>query len=369
MKKRAILITSSQAYLPRVKLFSQTLESSGYEAYICITDFNHHSKARSPLSGPNVISVRTLAYRKNLSIARLVSRMDFSFAAYKVILREKPDLIYFAMPANSLGYFVSRYKKKNPETRIIADIVDAWPESFPLTRISKILTLPFMMWKKLREEGIRCASQVCVECDLYSELFGDRYQRIPWSSEDYKGELEYSPTDGEYNIAYLGSINHIIDIENVVQFLRNLRKERDVVFHIIGVGEKKQELIEKVKKYDVRVMDYGAIYDDEQKNKIFSKCDFGLNMMKDTVCVGLTMKSIEYLRFGLPIINNIKSDSKELVLRYQCGLNYDDFIWGKIEELGKEGFLKMRHQAKIAFDSEFSEKTVRQKISALISPN
>lgn len=42
--------------------------------------------------------------------------------------------------------------------------------------------------------------------------------------------------------------------------------------------------------------------------------------MKDNVCVGLTMKSIDYFQHGLPIINNIQEDTTEIVKQYKVGL-------------------------------------------------
>ena len=47
--------------------------------------------------------------------------------------------------------------------------------------------------------------------------------------------------------------------------------------------------------------------------------------MKNEVCVGLTMKSIDYLSFGLPIINNIPFDTWNIVNKYNCGINIDSF--------------------------------------------
>ena len=44
--------------------------------------------------------------------------------------------------------------------------------------------------------------------------------------------------------------------------------------------------------------------------------------MKKSVCVGLTMKSIDYFEFGLPIINNIKGDTWNAVEEYGIGINY-----------------------------------------------
>lgn len=46
--------------------------------------------------------------------------------------------------------------------------------------------------------------------------------------------------------------------------------------------------------------------------------------MKSTVCVGVTMKSIDYFQFGLPIINNIPHDTEKIVREYKCGYNISD---------------------------------------------
>jgi hypothetical protein len=43
--------------------------------------------------------------------------------------------------------------------------------------------------------------------------------------------------------------------------------------------------------------------------------------MKPGVCVGLTMKSIEYLSHSLPLINNIRGDTAQLVRDLKIGVN------------------------------------------------
>ena len=45
-------------------------------------------------------------------------------------------------------------------------------------------------------------------------------------------------------------------------------------------------LIEEVKGSGAIVEDYGKVYDPKEKQQIFDKCHFGLNIMKDTGCVG-----------------------------------------------------------------------------------
>jgi len=83
-------------------------------------------------------------------------------------------------------------------------------------------------------------------------------------------------------------------------------------------------LIEEVKGSGAIVEDYGKVYDPKEKQQIFDKCHFGLNIMKDTVCVDLTLKSIDYFQHGLPILNNIQADTTKIVDKYNVGFNITD---------------------------------------------
>ena len=67
----------------------------------------------------------------------------------------------------------------------------------------------------------------------------------------------------------------------------------------------------------------GSIYS-SQKKEIFSKCHAGLNLYKNGLYIGLTVKSIDYFNFGLPVINNIVGDTSEFVSKYNVGINVDE---------------------------------------------
>ncbi|WP_283651883.1 hypothetical protein [Enterococcus faecium] len=46
--------------------------------------------------------------------------------------------------------------------------------------------------------------------------------------------------------------------------------------------------------------------------------------MKNTLKIGLTTKSMDYLCEGLPLINSVGSDTMELVKYYNAGLNLNE---------------------------------------------
>ena len=160
----------------------------------------------------------------------------------------------------------------------------------------------------------------------------------------------------------LGSINNIIDIAAIGQIIRECRKQNPVIFHIIGDGEKKKELLKVAEDSGAKVIDHGKIYNQEEKKGIFDSCHYGLNIMKPSVCVGLTMKSIDYFEFGLPIINNIHGDTWDAVEKNGVGVNY------------RKGLLSIttideneeRKNARKFFETYLTEKEFRNKVKKII---
>jgi glycosyltransferase involved in cell wall biosynthesis len=119
----------------------------------------------------------------------------------------------------------------------------------------------------------------------------------------------------------LGSINSLIDIQMISQLIMAFTALKPTVLHVIGDGEAKRELLGTAESSGACVEFHGKIFDDARKKQIFDLCSFGLNVMKESVCVGLTMKSIDYFEAGLPVINTIKGDTWDLVKQHGIGLN------------------------------------------------
>lgn len=109
---------------------------------------------------------------------------------------------------------------------------------------------------------------------------------------------------------------------------------------------------------------HSKLYDAAEKQLIFDQCHFGLNIMKKDVCVGLTMKSIDYFQHGLPIINNIQADTAEIVELYKIGFNLTDTniqeLVYEITNIDLEQFVEMRKTPKV-FNDFFSSVAFNKK--------
>ncbi len=327
--KKAVFISCTNHYTERAMFFEKHFISKGYESVYITSDFNHSTKSHYSLDQPRTIQIPTKPYKSNLSLARIYSHIKFAKDTAKKVGEIKPDLIYVEIPPNSLSRQLAKYKKKNKNVQLVFDIFDMWPETFPNSKLKSLLKLPFGIWGWFRNSGLNSADVVLCECKLFSEKI-NRYLKNKKSEVLYlcrenglNKPCVYQVDDNTLNLCYLGSINNIIDIQTISELLKNINAYKKTVLHIIGDGETREQFISSAKETGTEVIFYGKIYDQEKKQEIFDKCAFGLNIMKDSVFIGLTMKSVDYFAGGLPVINSIKGDTWDLVENHSIGINLD----------------------------------------------
>lgn len=85
--------------------------------------------------------------------------------------------------------------------------------------------------------------------------------------------------------------------------------------------------------------------------------------MKKDVLVGLTMKSLDYFKNGIPIINNINGDTWEFVENYGVGINTTD---GFISSLVIQNYLENFAKIQDFYQNKFSEDTFNVELSKIL---
>ncbi|MBP3300543.1 MAG: glycosyltransferase [Clostridia bacterium] len=360
MEKRAIVISCSDHYEHRMKYWDVSLRGLGFETTYVTTDFLHVEKKPYVCPVEGCVQLHVMPYRKNLSVQRILSHRMFARKVYRYLEEVRPQTVVSLLPPNFLVKYLAKYKKRHPEVKLILDIFDLWPETFPSSKVKKLLAPVFRVWANLRDKHLHAADFVTAECDMFRERLGlsdDRSETVYFSLEPYCGPREEValPTD-RADIAYLGSINNIIDISRIVSFLSELNGRIPTTLHVIGGGEKCEEFCDSVRAVGVEVDYCGKVFDETEKHRILSRCHFGLNVMKSSVCVGLTMKSVDYFRHGLPIVNTIPADTEQLIRERGIGVHVNDVETsaGTIEALIRRGVGSMKDASVRTFDELFS---------------
>lgn len=317
-----VIVNCFETFDHRVELLRRYFSKRGMRVHVITSDWEHfHKRVRRDCPrGYELIHVRP--YNKNLSVDRLISHHYFAEEVTKRLEEIKPKVIWSFVPPNSLAKSTALYKQQHPGVKLVMDLLDMWPETMPIFGFKTLP--PFSIWRDLRNEYVGYADAVVTECNLFQkplegkcspEKMHTLYLARDWT--DASGTLEL-PED-RIALCYLGSINNIIDIECIEKIIRTI--DAPVDLHIIGDGEKRRALIDTAKVAGAKVIFHGKIYDRTRKQEIMDQCHAGLNIMKKSVFVGLTMKSMDYFECGIPIINNIKGDTWQFVDEYGIGIN------------------------------------------------
>ena len=320
MKKAFIISLGCE---DRLKIIRDVLKDK-YSCKIFISDFDHAKKKYIEAKDSECNYVHVPQYQKNISIGRIRAYISFASQVKRLLEMEKPELVYIMLPPNTIAYECARYKERNPSSKLIADVYDLWPESFPIQGISRYIPHVLNRWKGYRNYALEHADYIFTECNYYKKILGselipadktsvlyihknqddDVKQIVEQSIKNYKRESDV------VTLGYLGSINNIIDTDGISDLIKGFIKAGMVVkVKIVGGGEGTQRFIESIESAGAHVENYGFVFDSIKNVQIFSTCDFALNMMVSNAVVGLTTKSVDYFSFALPIVNNIKGDT------------------------------------------------------------
>lgn len=332
MAKRAVCVSCFDFYDHRVELVMDQLREMGYACTYITGDYDHFKRQPHTISMPDGEMVHAPAYRRNISFARIRSHRVFARNVFRRVEELQPELIYSMVPPNSLARAAAQYKKKHPDVRIVLDLYDLWPETFPSNRVKQLAAPLFALWGRERDIGLAAADRIYTECDLFRQVLrrqleGKDVRTLPICREGLTLQGEPRAPEGEtLALCYLGSINALIDIEAIAALLRELTGLRPVTLHIIGEGDTREAFVQAAQTAGAQVEYHGRIYDPAARQAIFDQCHFGINVMKSSVCVGLTMKSLDYFAAGLPILNTIEGDTRALIGEYGAGieLNRED---------------------------------------------
>lgn len=357
--KKIIIISNFNYFDIRIKYLVNSLEQFKEDYLYLTSNFNHITKKKEKVFTQKTKIINTIAYKKNLSFVRVFSHAIFSIKTFIFLLKEKPKLVYLMVPPNFLLFLLLFVK-----TQKIIDIYDLWPESFPKT---PFFSLIFRMITIFRNYSLRKADYIVLECGLFLDYFKpSNKNNISLIYPSYGNFYSIIKNLNEsVHLLYLGSINHLIDINQIIRSLcLFISNSFSVHVHIIGGGESENIFINKLKSNNINHTFYGKIFDPIKKRNIASFCSFGINIYNKNAKIGFTMKSTEYFQFGLPIINNIQGDTYEFVRKYNIGVNLDDLNEITVSKVVRNR-KNMSDNVKMFYNKYLDEKILIKKFESI----
>lgn len=360
---KVVIATCFESNEERLSFVLDACKSRKYKTKVYTTDFSHIKKQKRTNIPVEYETIETKPYNRNLSIKRMVSHKKFAKDLFSKIEYDTPDLIWLMAPANSLIAEAKKYKKKYPATKFVIDIIDMWPESLPLSISKKIF--PFNIWRNIRKNNINSANALVTECDFYHDILSREYDKeittIHWCRNRRIKDVKNKLSNDKLSLCYIGSINNIIGTEIISNIIDKC--DMPIVLHVIGEGENRYNFV-NINSRVCEVIYHGAIRDENKKSEIFSQCHAGLNIYKNDLYIGLTVKSIDYFENGLPVINNIKGDTWSMINKYKVGINIDKDTALKGKEIIE--MRKNNRNVKKLFNENFTKEVFIEKCLKII---
>lgn len=318
---------------------------------IITSDFSHSKKChKSPLTTKWPFTITFLhetGYKKNISFRRFRSHYVWGKEVAKYLKRRnKPDVIYCAVPSLTASLNAAKYCEKN-NVKFIIDIQDLWPEAFKLAFnlpvISKIVFAPFNAYAN----GVyRRANEICA----VSVTYANRAQKVNKKCQkahvvflgtklevfdNYAKDNAVIKPDGEIWLGYCGTLGASYDISIAIDALYILKGRGVKVpkFIVLGDGERRKEFEQHAKELSVDCLFTGRLPYEKMCGWLAS-CDFAVNPIMHNAAQSIINKHGDYAASGIPILNTQECEEyRDLVNNYKMGFNCNN---GDVKDLAEK---------------------------------
>lgn len=303
------------------------------------SSFCHASKKqRETNSKGNITFIYEPGYKKNVSLRRLHSHYVMGCNLKKYLdKRNKPDVIYCAIPSLSVAQTAAQYARKN-NVKFIIDVQDIWPEAFRMAFhirfVDKIVFLPMV---HMANNVYRQADEIVAVSDTYLK----RALQVNRKCKDglsvflgtFKEEFDkfsnlkkLSDEDGVFRLAYIGTLGHSYDLTIVFDAMVILKEHgiHNIQFIVMGKGPLEKKFQTYAEKKKIPVVFTGRL-DYPEMVMLLTECDIAINPIQHGAAQSITNKVGDYAMAGLPVISTQESQEyRNIIESYHCGFNCDN---------------------------------------------
>ncbi|MBF12728.1 MAG: hypothetical protein CMC63_11220 [Flavobacteriaceae bacterium] len=344
-----------------------------FDTKVLYSNFSHSLKKFRYFGNKDFKHLTTNSYQSSLSINRILSHLIYSLKVIKYLIREKVHIVYVIIPPNWL--LLTLLLKLNRKTKFIIDVIDLWPEAFPHdNNIFKksILSIIGIIPKVSRMIAVQKSDFFIAESQYFFKklkLNGKKNSKVIFIKKIQSDTPAFTGLSEEISIAYLGNIGFIYDFDSLFEIMLGIQKKRRVTLHIIGSGPNRNWFFNQLKNKNLEFIDHGISFDEDFKINKLSQCWFGFNGYKNSTEVALSYKSIDYLSYGIPLLNSAKEDTETLVLSEKIGFNFNEYNLGNLIEdlsfISRDDVIKMKKNAFKTFQNKFSGESFYNEMDTI----
>lgn len=244
--------------------------------------------------------------------------------------KEKYDLVYsMSLSPVTILSAGNLYKKKHNVPHIV-HCVDLWPESVLITHAVREKSLLYKILYRWSKSLYSKADHIMLGSPSFKQYFEDVLKMdvsntsfVPQPSLIEETDCETHNYEGGFNILYCGNLGRIQLIPLICETMKEV-KNKDVKFHIIGMGPMEERLVNSIKEnqLDDRVIYHGPI-PAKKAASYFKGADALYISLSKEGYVGKTIpnKLMMSMVFAKPLLTVLDGDGKDVVLQAKGGIN------------------------------------------------
>ena len=330
-----------KVFSTRFLSIAQEALSRGHEVTFWGSTFKHNTKKQrfekttylDYTENYKLIFVKSIGYEKNVAPKRLFSHALLGKEMVKEMnVADKPDVILLAFPPISLAFHVTAWAKQN-DVPIIMDIIDPWPTLFEsaVPRWASFLNDSIFKLPKTRlTESLKKVDFLTAISNQYldwsSEFFEVPKKECLYPAADYsaiRGYIDNAKAldlpDKKLNLIYAGSLASSYDIETILAAAKQLSDYEDIHFYVAGAGPK-EIIIQEYLANHSNLTFLGRL-DKDVLMDYYAHCQLGMTQHIKGATQSVTYKLFDLLSAGLPILNSLESEMKDIIVDNEVGLH------------------------------------------------
>ena len=294
--------------------------------------------------------------------------------------KEKYDLVYsMSMSPVTILSAGNLYKKRH-HVKHIVHCVDLWPESVLVTNAVRKNSLTYRILYKWSRDLYKNVDHVIIGSPSYKDYFesvlklNKKTTFVALPSLVETNDAEPYDYKNKFNVLYCGNLG-IIQLINLIPESMEKVSNKDVQFHVIGMGPKTGELkkLIKDKGLENRVIYHGPL-PAKKAASYFASADVLYVSLKGEGYVGKTIpnKLVMSMAFGKPIIGVLSGDGKDVLLASGGALvaNEDKSSIAaaidKMASLSNEDRKRLGKLNRAYFEEHFSIKKTCESINSIL---
>lgn len=274
---------------------------------------------------------------KNNFIGRYLRLWQVQFEmCIKFLAIKEVDVLFEDMSyASLLPILVSKLKKKS----VVLMVQDVWPDNAVAAGLISHNGMLYHLFDFLQKPVYRWATKIVVISEdikqlliekgveankvevIYNWGYSDEIQSIKWSENEFVRKFHLS-ADHFYAI-YAGSIGMLQNIGMILAAARLLKKNKKIVFLIIGDGAKKKEYQHKAMSEQLQNVKFIERQPEAIAPHIYSAAGVNIiSLMPNGVKTALPSKTGICLSCGKPLVLCVEEQSKyaQLIESYDAGI-------------------------------------------------